>query len=175
MQKNSKKGLTTREVVVFAMLGALMLASKTLLESVPNIHPVTMLLMVYTAVYGKKAIFPLLIYLVLDTAKWGILSMFPYFYIFPLCYLCTLMVPTNISDKKRQFFYTVICTSFGLFFGVLYAPWQALIHFKSFTDGRIFAWIAAGFTYDLLHAAGNFAASFLILPLEKLIKRIDKR
>ena len=42
-----------------AVLGALMLASKTLLEVVPNIHPVTMLLMVYTAVYRNKAIFPL--------------------------------------------------------------------------------------------------------------------
>ena len=42
------------------MLGALILASKTLLEAVPNIHPVTMLLMAYTVVYRKKAIFPLL-------------------------------------------------------------------------------------------------------------------
>ena len=175
MQKNSNKGLTTREVVIFAMLGALMFASKALLEAVPNIHPLTMLTILYTALYGLKAFFPLLVYLVIDTAKWGIMSMGPYFYIFPLCILCTLLVPTTVSNKKRQIFYTVICTSFGLFFGVLYAPWQGLVHFKSFTDGRILAWIASGFYFDVLHAAGNAAASFLILPLEKLIKRIDKR
>ncbi len=166
--------LTVREIAVFAMLGAIMLASKTLLEAVPNIHPLTMLLMVYTAVYRKKAIFPLLVYLVLDTAKWGIMTMVPYFYIFPLCYLCTLAVPRKMQTLPRQICYTVICTAFGLFFGVLYSPWAAVVYLKSFELQKILAWIAYGFPYDILHALGNFAASFLIIPLATLLRKIEK-
>ena len=155
------------------MLGALMLVSKTLLEAVPNIHPVTMLIIVYTVVYRKKAIFPLLVYLVLDTAKWGLMTMVPYFYIFPLCWLCTLAVPQGISLVKRQICYTLICTAFGLFFGTLYAPWAALIFLKSFDISKILAWIVAGIPYDLIHAAGNFAASLLVIPLVKLLRKIE--
>ncbi len=174
MKSSDNKRLTAREVAIFAMLGALMLASKTLLEAVPNIHPVTMLLMVYTVVYRKKAIFPLFVYLVLDTLKWGIMTMVPYFYIFPLCWLCTLCVPTTLSNAKKQICYTAICTFFGLAFGTLYAPWQALVFMKSFKLSKILAWIAAGLPYDLLHAAGNFAASLLILPLSALLLKLEK-
>ena len=174
MKSSDKKGLSAREVVVFAMLGALMLASKTLFEAVPNIHPLTMLLMTYTAVYRKKAIFPLAVYLVLDTLKWGVVSMVPYFYIFPLCWLCTMAVPSVFSPLKKQICYTGICTAFGLFFGAMYAPWQAFIYFKSLTDGRMISWILAGLPYDLIHAAGNFAASFLILPLSALLLKLEK-
>jgi len=174
LKNSDKKRLSAREIAVFAMLGALMLVSKTLLEAVPNIHPVTMLLMVYTAVYRKKAIFPLVIYLVLDTLKWGIMTMVPYFYIFPLCWLCTLLVPATLSNTKKQICYTVICTFFGIAFGTLYAPWQAFVFLKTFELSKIFAWIAAGFSYDLIHAAGNFAASFLILPLAELLIKLEK-
>ena len=174
MKNSDKLKLGAREVTVFAMLGALMLASKTLLEAVPNIHPVTMLLMVYTAVYRKKAIFPLLVYLVLDTLKWGIMTMVPYFYIFPLCWLVTLFVPSTLSNEKKQISYTAICTFFGLAFGALYAPWQAFVFMKTTDPAKIFAWIAAGFPYDLIHAAGNFAASFLILPLSALLTKLEK-
>ncbi len=174
MKSSDKKRLTTHEIAVFALLGAIMLASKTLLEAVPNIHPVTMLLMTYTVVYRKKAIFPLVIYLVLDTLKWGIMTMVPYFYIFPLCWLCTMAVPRSLSRGKQQLCYTVICTLFGLLFGTLYAPWQAFVFMKSFELSKIAAWIVAGLPYDLIHAAGNFAASFLILPIAALIRKIDR-
>ena len=157
------------------MLGAVMFASKTLFEAVPNIHPLTMLIAVYTVVYRKKAIFPLLIYLVLDTVKWGPLTMVPYWYIFPLAWLCILAVPQKNTLWVRQICYTVICTAFGLLFGTLYAPWAAVVFLKSFDMGKILSWIAAGLPYDFIHAAGTFAASLLIIPLVTVLKRIEKQ
>lgn len=168
-----KKRLTVREITVFAMLGALLFGSKMLLEAVPNIHPLTMLIMVYTLVYRKKAIFPLLVYLVLDTVKWGFATMIPYWYIFPLVWLCTLAIPKAVSGVRLQIVCTVICTLFGLLFGVLYAPWQAFLWKLDLP--KTLTWIAAGFYFDLLHAAGNFAASFLTLPLVKLVNRINQQ
>lgn len=169
-----KQHLSVREIAVFAMLGALMFGSKKLMEFAPNIHPLTMLTIVYTLVYRKKAIFPLLVYLVLDTVvAGGITWIVPYYYIFSLVWLCTLAVPKNLSDLPLQLICTVICTFFGLTFGTLYAPWQALMYGLNFE--KTLAWIVTGLPWDAVHAVGNFAASFLILPLAKLLQRINKQ
>ena len=168
-----KKRLTVREITVFAMLGAILFGCKALLEIIPNIHPTAMLIAVYTTVYRKKAIFPILVYLVLDTVKWGFATMVPYWYIFPLLWLCLLALPRSLSGVRLQIAVTAICTLFGLLFGALYAPWQAVLFRLSFS--KMLLWIAAGFPFDLMHATGNFAASFLTLPLVRLLRRIDKR
>lgn len=172
---NSKGRLSPREIAVFAMLGALMFVGDLAFEWAPNVHPLTMLVMVYTLTYRKKGIIPITVYLVLEAVFFGGLWLVPYFYIFPLCYLVTLLLPRNMTKAKAQFCYSLVCTLFGLLFGTLYAPWQALVFMKSFEAEKIFAWIAAGFAYDVVHAVGNLAASFLIIPLVTLLGKIENR
>ena len=48
--------LTTREITVFAMLGAVMYASKLLMELVPNVHLLGTFIIAFTVVYRKKAL-----------------------------------------------------------------------------------------------------------------------
>lgn len=168
----NKRVLTTREMSVFAMLGAVMFIGDFVFEWAMNVHPLTMLLIAYTVVYRKKGIIPFVVYLLLQAAVSFGLWIVPYCYIFPLCWLCTLAVPEGMSEKKRQVCYTVICTAFGLFFGVLYAPWNAVI--RGFNMQATVSWIIAGLPADAIHALGNFVASFLIFPIVKLIKRIEK-
>ena len=117
---------------------------------------------------------PIIVYISLQALFFPGLWLVPYCYIFPLCYLVTLLLPRDMSRVKAQICYTAVCTLFGLLFGTLYAPWQALIFFKSFELHKILAWIASGFPYDVVHAIGNFAASFLIIPLVKLLLKIEK-
>ena len=50
--------LTVRETAVFAMLGALMYASKMIMEVVPNVHLLGMFVVAFTVVYRKKALYP---------------------------------------------------------------------------------------------------------------------
>ena len=167
----SKRFLTTREIVVFAMLGAVMFVGDIVFEPIPNVHPVTMLTVLYTVAYGKKGIVPFVVYIGLLAAFSGGLWLVPYLYIFPLCYLCTLLVPRKIPLYARQVCYTVICTAFGLLFGTLYAPWHALVFMKTFEIKAILAWIASGLPSDAIHAVGNFAASLLIIPLSRLLEK----
>lgn len=153
------------------MLGAVMFVGDIALEWAMNIHPVTMLLMVCTVVYRGKGIVPFFLYAVLQVLFHPGIWIVPYLYIFPFCWLCTLAVPEGLFRRKRQICYTVICTLFGLAFGTLYAPFQAFV----LLDGdfeRTFAWVLSGLPADALHAAGNFAMSFLIIPLSDLIKKI---
>lgn len=153
------------------MLGALMFAGKKIMEFLPNVHPLTVLTVVYTIVYRRRGIFPIAVYLLLETVvSGGITWVVPYYYIFPLCHFVTLLVPQRMSRRKQQVFYTLICTFFGIAFGTLYSPWQAIMFGLSFE--KTLAWIAAGFTFDIVHAIGNFAMSFTVMPLSGALDRI---
>ncbi len=135
-------------------------------------HPLTMLVMVYTIVYRRKAVFPIFVYLAMDTAVTGGFTwIVPYYYIFPLYWLITLLLPRRLPVARAAILYSVVCALFGLAFGTLYAPWQALMYRLSFE--KTIAWIVAGLPWDVMHALGNLAASVLIFPLVRLIRRAD--
>ena len=165
--------LTVSEITVFGMLGALMFCSKIIMEILPNIHVLGMLTMVYTLVYRKKALFPIYVYVLLN----GIFSGFatwwiPYLYIWTVLWAVTMLIPKAISAKVACVVYPVICALHGLFYGTLYAPAQALMF--GFNFEQTVAWIISGIPFDLLHACGNFAAGFLVLPLSVLMKKLYK-
>ena len=58
--------ITLTEMCVFAMLGALMFASKKLMEAIPNVHLVGFFIVVTTVIFRTKALIPLYIYIFLD-------------------------------------------------------------------------------------------------------------
>ena len=63
MRKSGMR-LTTREIAVFAMLGAVMYASKMLMEVLPNVHLLGTFVVAFTVVYRKKALYPIYIYVI---------------------------------------------------------------------------------------------------------------
>ena len=58
--------LTTREITVFAMLGAVMYASKIIMEVIPNVHLLGTFTIAFTVVYRKKALYPIYTYVILN-------------------------------------------------------------------------------------------------------------
>ncbi len=166
--------ITVREMCVFAMLGALMFASKIIMEVLPNIHILGMLTMVYTIAFRKKALIPLYVYVMLNGifagfATWWI----PYLYIWTVLWGITMLLPKKMPRAVAMVVYPIVCCLHGLFFGVLYAPAQALL-FGLDWEGML-AWIATGFVFDITHAIGNFGAGLLILPMAQLLIRLKQR
>lgn len=160
-------------MTVFAMLGAIMYLSKILMEWAPNIHLLAMFTMTFTIVYRVKALIPIYVYVLLNGlfagfAMWWI----PYLYIWTVLWGITMLIPKNLPPKWA-FIYPIICGLHGLAFGTLYAPAQALMFGLNFQ--QTIAWIAAGFPFDCMHAIGDFMAGFLIFPLTKLLRKIDRR
>lgn len=82
-----------------------------------------------------------------------------------------MLLSQRIKKKRRVFMYMTVCGMHGLLFGILYAPMQAFLFGLSF-DGMI-AWIIAGFPFDIMHGIGNFAAGTLIVPMVKLLLRLE--
>ena len=165
--------LSVRELCVFAMLGALMFASKLIMEVLPNIHILGMLIMVYTISFRAKALIPMYVWILLNGLFAGFATWWvPYLYIWTILWGVTMLLPKKMPKGIAAVVYPLICSLHGMFFGVLYAPAQALLFGLDF-EGML-AWIAAGFVFDITHAIGNFAAGLLILPMSQLLTKLKR-
>ena len=60
--------LTIREVAELSLFCALMVAGKECLRVIPNVHPVTLLLLLATIIYGVKALYPAFGFALLEIA-----------------------------------------------------------------------------------------------------------
>lgn len=167
-----KTRTTTKEIVVFSMLGAVMFCSKIIMEFLPNVHLLGMFTMVYTIVYRRKALFPIYVYVLLNGIFAGF-SMWwiPYLYIWTILWAVTMLLPRKMSVKAAAIVYPLICGLHGLCFGIMYAPAQALMF--GFNFEQMIAWIIAGIPWDVVQGIGNFAAGFLIIPLVKFFRKVE--
>lgn len=167
----SKFTLSLFEMTLFSMFGALIFASKVIMEFLPNIHLVGMFTVLLTVVYRAKALIPLYIFVLLN----GIIAGFntwwvPYLYIWTVLWGMTMLVPKKIPAGVAVFVYPLLCSFHGFIFGALYVPFQALIY--NFTWEQTVAWIVAGFSFDLVHGVANFILGLLIYPLSKVLRKL---
>lgn len=164
--------LKIREIIVFGMLGAIMYVSKALMEIAPNIHLLGVFTIAFTVVYGKKALYPIYVYVLINGlfsgfATWWI----PYLYIWTVLWAMVMLLPKRIPKKIQPLVYMSVCALHGFLFGMLYAPAQALLFGLSF-KGMI-AWIIAGLPADLLHGVSNFFCGTLITPLIYVLRVVE--
>ncbi|MBE6786374.1 MAG: hypothetical protein E7538_09115 [Ruminococcaceae bacterium] len=165
--------LTVKEAAVFSMLGAVMYCSKMLMEALPNIHLIGVLTMALTLVYRKKALYPIYVFVFIT----GLLSGFstwwvPYLYIWTVLWGVTMLLPKKLPKKAAPLIYMTVCGLHGIFYGILYAPVQAVFFGLDFKG--MLSWIAAGFSFDLIHCASNFLCATLVIPVAALIRKAEK-
>lgn len=165
--------LTVREMTVFAMLGALMYASKIIMEAVPNVHLLGVFTIAFTVVYRQKALYPIYVYVFLNGffagfAPWWI----PYLYMWTVLWGAAMLLPQNMPKKVRPIVYMLLCAAHGFLFGTLYAPAQAIL-FGLDLDGMI-AWIVAGLPWDFVHGVSNFFCGILIVPIISALQRAER-
>ena len=174
MTKKEKSAVTVRDMAVFSMLAALMFASKVIMDALPNIHLLGMFIMVYTRVYRVKALIPLYLFIFMTGLYGGFgLWWIPYLYIWAILWGVTMLLPRHMPRGVCAVVFPAVCCLFGLLYGVLYAPAQALL-FGLDLHGML-AWIAAGLPFDLMHGIGNLFAGLLILPLSELLYRLERK
>ena len=169
--KNGK--LTIREMAVFAMLGALMYASKMIMEVAPNVHLLGVFTIAFTVVYRKKALYPIYTYVILNGIFCGFATWWiPYLYLWAVLWGATMLLPKRIPEKLRPLVYMLLCAAHGFLFGTLYAPAQALLYGLSFQ--KMVAWIISGLPWDFVHGVSNFFCGILIVPIVKILTFLEK-
>ena len=171
--KHKKSPISIRELVVFALLGVIMFNSKIVMEALPNIHLLGTLTVVYTVVYRKKALIPIYVYVILNGLYAGFNQWWvPYLYIWTILWGLTMLVPTRLPKTPKYILYILISAVHGLLYGTLYAPAQAIMY--GFNLTQTLAWIASGIPFDIIHGIGNLVLGLLIIPLSKLLLRLEK-
>lgn len=161
--------LKTKEIAVFSMLGALMYISKLIMEVAPNVHLLGTFVIAFTLVYGKKALYPIYVYVLLNGifagfATWWI----PYLYIWTVLWGVVMLLPKKMPKKIRPLVYMCVCAAHGFLFGTLYAPAQAILFGLNF-EGMV-AWIIAGLPWDFVHGVSNFFCGILIMPIVRILR-----
>lgn len=159
-------GSTARQVALFGMLGAMTFGAKCVMAGLPNIEPVSLLIMLFAVTLDKKALFPIYTYVLLELTLNGIgLWTLSYTYIWlPLAFAAYLL-----RRVDSPVVWAVLSGSFGLLFGALCTPVCLL------TGGPAFAlsWWLSGIPFDLLHCAGNFFLALTLFgPLRRLLTRL---
>jgi hypothetical protein len=169
-----KKILTIREIVLFAIMGAVLVSVDFALDFLPSIELVTSLIIAFSVVYRWKAIFPTVIYVVvLHMFIYGFTFwMVAFLFIYPLFCVITVLISKHISIEKGQIVYPLLSALFGLSFGTLCMPAQAIAF--SLNWEQSLAWIVAGLAFDIAHMWGNFITGLLIVPIILELRRISK-
>ena len=157
------------EVALFGILGALTFGLKVAMSFLPNIEPVSLLVMLYAVVFGRKCLYPIYLYVLMEILFYGLhLWSINYLYIWALLALFARIMRTS----RNPLAWALLSGCFGLFFGLLCAPVYL------FSGGPAFAlsWWISGFPFDAIHCAGNFAmALVLFMPLRKLLEPMYRR
>ena len=161
--------LTLRELALFGVLGGLTFALKLAMAPLANIEPVSLMVMLFAVTFGRRASYPICVYVLLEFAVYG-------FGLWSFCYLYIWGILAALAWLMRRethpLMWAVLSGGFGLAFGLLCAPVDLLVGGPAWALSR---W-ASGIPFDLLHCAGNFfIALTLFSPLRALFDRLRRQ
>ncbi|MBO7162217.1 MAG: hypothetical protein J6W15_05300 [Clostridia bacterium] len=172
-QKN-KTPLVLFRLILYSMLGALMFVSKEVMEFLPNIHVLGTFILAFTAVYRWGALIPIYVFVILcgifdGMGPWWVM----YLYVWAVLWGVGMLIPKKVYTSRLGYFvFPLVNGLYGFCFGALCAPWEAII--RGFDLKQTLAWISFGFSFDLFHLSGNFAAGFLVVPLAALLIKLER-
>ena len=164
-----KLKLTTFEIVLFGVLGALTFAAKFVMSSLPNIEPVSLMIMLFAVTFGWKALYPTYLYVAMEILFYGI-NMWNVYYLYVWA---VLLIAALIMRKMQEpLGWAILSGTFGLLFGALCGITDIFIGGFSYAAAK---WVS-GIWFDLMHCAGNFViAALLFAPLRTLLKKLYNR
>ena len=158
--------LTVREITLFGMLAALTFGAKWVMAGLPNIEPVSLMVMSFGAVFGWKAVFPVAVYVAAEILFYGLGPWnINYLYVWPLLASLAFLM----RKMRHPLGWAILSGMFGLMFGLLCAPVDVFIGGWSYAVSK---WVS-GILFDLTHCAGNFVIALLLfVPLRNLTEKM---
>ena len=164
--KPSDRKLTVREMVLFAVLGALTFAAKYVMSFLPNIEPVSLMVMLFAVVFGKKWDYPVYLYVLMEILFYGIsLWNINYLYVWAVLAMCAYF----LRDMESPWGWALLSGSFGLLFGALCGIVDVFVGGGAYAVTK---WVS-GIPFDITHCVGNFVIALLLFrPLRGLMEKL---
>lgn len=159
--------LSVKGIVILGLLGTLLFVAKLALAGLPNIELVSLLVMVYTTVFGRRALYPIYTYVALECLIFGI-HFWTVSYLYVWAFLAFLS--WLLRGMGNPLGWALLSGAFGLFFGAQ----CALVYLVTGGWAAALCWWVTGIPFDVLHCAGNFAlALVLFVPCQRILIRLS--
>ena len=158
--------MTILEIVLFGVLGALMFALQVVMGVLPNIEPVSLLVMVFAVVFGWKCLYPVYVFVIMEFLFYG-LGIWNIYYL----YIWLVLAVASIFLKKMEsaMGWALLSAAFGLMFGALCAIADVFIGGAAYAASK---WVS-GILFDITHCLGNFVIGLVLFkPVRKLLERL---
>lgn len=167
-KKRNIKRVATAYVVRVAFMAAMLTAFKFAISFIPNVEPVTLMIIVYGSAMGIAYALPsTLIFCAVEIAIYGVGSwVLLYFVHWPL-----LAIAASLLLRGRRLWLAVIIGGVGsVLFGVLSACFDTLICMPSLSPAHIgdyfVAYYLRGLYFDIVHVISSvIAVLVLYIPL----------
>ena len=158
--------IALRETVLYGVLGAMTFAAQVVMAPLPNIEPVSLLVMIFAAVFGWKALYPVYVFVVMEVLYHGMgLWNINYLYIWGILAAAAIF----LRDMKHPLAWALLSGVFGLFFGALCGIVDIFIGGFGYAIAK---WVS-GIPFDIAHCAGNFVISLVLFkPLRGLVEML---
>lgn len=154
------------EAALFGVLGGLTFAMKLALAALPNIEPVSLMVMLFAVTFGRRALYPIYVYVLLEILVYGA-GLWNIYYLY--IWLILAAGAWLLRRETHPLSWALLSGGFGLLFGLLCAPVDAAIGGWGYALAH---WVS-GIPFDLLHCAGNFAIALALFPpLRRLFTRL---
>lgn len=164
--KRSIPPLKLRELTALAVFAALMVALQVAMSSLPNIEPVTLLIILCTVFLGKRSLLAVYGFVLVEGLIYGFhIWWICYLYVWPLLVLAVLL----LKRWSHPLLWAVVAGVFGFSFGTL----CSIPTFIAGGLGAGIGYIASGIPFDVTHGISNIVIVLLLYyPLERVLKRI---
>ncbi len=164
----TRSKLTLLELVILSLLGALLFVVQVVLGFLPNIELVSVLVIVYTRIYGWKVFYPIYLFVALEAVWYGINTwVIQYTYVWSILALFVLL----LRRCDSRVLWVLVNTVYGFLFGALCSITYLFIGgFSAMT-----AYWISGIPFDLLHMGGNFLTALVLCePLYQSLSRLKQ-
>ena len=153
-------------MALFGVLGALTFALQVAMAPLPNIEPVSLLVMIFAAVFGWKCLYPVYVFVAMEILFYGISTWNIYYlYVWAVLALGAIM----LRRSKNPLAWAMLSGVFGLAFGALCGIVDIFIGGFAYAASK---WVS-GIPFDLLHCGGNFAIALIMFkPLRGVMEKL---
>ncbi|MFW6036065.1 MAG: hypothetical protein ACOCRZ_07405 [Halothermotrichaceae bacterium] len=159
--------MRVKDVALIGILSATLTAGKLALSYLPNIEIVTLLLIVYTVIFGlKRSIMASVIFSTTEVLIYGFSTwLLGYYIIWSLLIIITAFIQKTV---KSEYGYAALAAIFGLFYGLFFAVVESFFYGTAY---GISYWIR-GIPFDIIHCASNFILVILLYkPLYNVLTK----
>ena len=161
--------ITVRELALFSVLGALTFAAKYVMSFLPNIEPVSLMVMLFVVTFGWKGLYPLYLYVAMEVLFYGLgLWNINYLYIWAVL----AAVAYLFRGMRHPLGWAMVSGVFGLLFGALCGIVDIFIGGIPYAAAK---WVS-GIPFDIMHCAGNFVIALLLFkPMRELMEKLYQK